>query len=167
MIAQPLRHQYVNALAALVLVALAACSASPVSRDTAGPARTGAHAVNATGHKAARIALRQVGVPYRYGGKTPSGFDCSGLVQYSYSKAGKFVPRTTGQLWSALQPVVTTEMEPGDVLFFEIEGKMSHVGLYLGDSRFVHAPSSGRTVSVASLETPFYSEALIRAGRPR
>jgi cell wall-associated NlpC family hydrolase len=108
-----------------------------------------------------------VGIPYRYGGKTPSGFDCSGLVQYSYSKAGKFVPRTTGKLWSALLPVSPGEMKPGDVLFFRIKGKMSHVGLYLGDSEFVHAPSSGRTVSVASLESPFYGGSLIRAGRPR
>ena len=167
MIAQPLRQQSVNALAALVLLALTACSTAPPGRVAAGPERTEVVAAKSAGHKAASIALRQVGIPYRYGGTTPSGFDCSGLVQYSYSQAGKIVPRTTGQLWSALQPVATSEMKPGDVLFFRIEGKMSHVGLYLGDSEFVHAPSSGRTVSVASLESPFYGGSLIRAGRPR
>lgn len=167
MIAQPLRQQSANALAALVLLALAGCSTAWQGRVAAGPERTEVVAAKSAGHKAASIALRQVGIPYRYGGKTPSGFDCSGLVQYSYSKAGKFVPRTTGQLWSALQPVATAKMKPGDVLFFRIDGKMSHVGLYLGGSRFVHAPSSGRTVSVASLETPFYGGSLIRAGRPR
>ena len=167
MIAQPLRQQSVNALAALVLLALAGCSTAWQGRVATGPERTEVVVAKSAGHQAASIALRQVGTPYRYGGKTPSGFDCSGLVQYSYSKAGKFVPRTTGQLWSALQPVATAEMKPGDVLFFRIKGKMSHVGLYLGDSRFVHAPSSGRTVSVASLESPFYGGSLIRAGRPR
>jgi len=167
MIAQPLRQQSANALAALVLLALAGCSTAWQGRVPAEPERTEEAATKSAGHKAATVALRQVGIPYRYGGKTPAGFDCSGLVQYSYSKAGKFVPRTTGQLWSALQPVATTKMKPGDVLFFRIDGKMSHVGLYLGDSRFVHAPSSGRTVSVASLETPFYGGSLIRAGRPR
>jgi cell wall-associated NlpC family hydrolase len=110
--------------------------------------------------------LRQVGVPYRYGGSNTSGFDCSGLVQYSYRKAGKSVPRTTGQLWAATTTVHPDELREGDVLFFRVEGKMSHVGLYLGGQQFVHAPSSGRTVSVESLTSPFYSAAFIRAGRP-
>ena len=166
-IAQTLRQQLATTLVALVLLALSACSTAPTSWGTAEPQRNEVATAKSAGHQAARIALRQVGIPYRYGGKTPSGFDCSGLVQYSYSQAGKFVPRTTGQLWSALQPVSPAEMKPGDVLFFRIEGKMSHVGLYLGDSEFVHAPSSGRTVSVASLESPFYGGSLIRAGRPR
>ncbi len=106
-------------------------------------------------------------MPYRYGGSSPSGFDCSGLVQYSYSVVGKRVPRTTGQLWNATQPVADNDLRVGDVLFFNIDGKMSHVGLYLGDDRFVHAPSSGRKVSVGSLDAPFYRSAFIRAGRPR
>ncbi len=117
------------------------------------------------GHQAATIALEQVGVPYRYGGASPTGFDCSGLVQYAYSRAGLSVPRTTGQLWSAAKPVAQHELTAGDLLFFSIEGKMSHVGMYLGERRFVHAPQSGRSVSVASLDAPFYRSALIRAGR--
>ena len=65
-------------------------------------------------------------------------------------------------------PVSSSDMQAGDVLFFSIEGKMSHVGLYLGDGRFVHAPSTGKTVSVESLlSSAFYRDALIRAGRPR
>ncbi len=106
-------------------------------------------------------------MPYRYGGSNPDGFDCSGLVQYSYALAGMRLPRTTGQLWSATQSIGRDQLRSGDLLFFSIDGKMSHVGLYLGDQRFVHAPSSGRTVSIASLETPFYEKAFIRAGRPR
>ena len=106
-------------------------------------------------------------MPYRYGGSTTNGFDCSGLVHYSYSQAGKAVPRTTAQLWSGTTPVASPDMHAGDVLFFSIEGKMSHVGLYLGDGRFVHAPSTGKTVSVASLSSTFYRDAFIRAGRPR
>ncbi len=117
------------------------------------------------GRQAATIALEQVGVPYRYGGASPNGFDCSGLVQYAYMQAGLNVPRTTGQLWSAAKPVAQHELSAGDVLFFNIEGKMSHVGVYLGERRFVHAPQSGRSVSVASLDSPFYKSALIRAGR--
>ena len=119
------------------------------------------------GERAAAVALQQVGVPYRYGGSTTSGFDCSGLVQYSYRRAGKTVPRTTGQLWSSTSTVNRNELQAGDLLFFSIDGKMSHVGMYLGGQRFVHAPSTGRKVTVANLDSPFYSRALVRAGRPK
>ena len=118
------------------------------------------------GHKAANIAVRQVGTPYRYGGVGPSGFDCSGLVHYAYANAGKQLPRTTGGLWDSLHAVHRSELRTGDILFFRIEGKMSHVGLYLGDGRFVHAPSSGKTVSIAGLDSAFYRSAFIRGGRP-
>jgi len=169
MIAQPAYIIRVFSLAITVL-ALAACGSNPpvqstvergsVGQPVSSPGRTTA------GHRAASIALDQVGVPYRYGGTSPSGFDCSGLVQYSYRQAGLKVPRTTGQLWSAASPVGRNELRAGDLLFFSIEGKMSHVGLYLGERRFVHAPQSGRKVSVDSLDSPFYRAALIRAGRP-
>ncbi len=119
------------------------------------------------GENAAGVALRQVGVPYRYGGASISGFDCSGLVQYSYRAAGKSLPRTTAQLWSATRTVDRKDIRKGDLLFFSIEGKMSHVGMYLGGERFVHAPSSGRTVTVAKLNSPFYAKAFLRAGRPK
>jgi cell wall-associated NlpC family hydrolase len=119
------------------------------------------------GTKAAAVALQQVGVPYLYGGTTRSGFDCSGLVQYSYGRAGKIVPRTTGQLWSATSTVRRADLQVGDLLFFGIDGKMSHVGMYIGEQRFVHAPSSGRTVTVGKLTSPYYAAAFIRAGRPQ
>ena len=119
------------------------------------------------GERAAAVALRQIGVPYRYGGVTTSGFDCSGLVQFSYARVGKAVPRTTGQLWSSTSTVQRNDLRAGDLLFFRIDGKMSHVGMYVGGQQFVHAPSSGRTVTVAKLTSPFYSSAFIRAGRPR
>jgi len=119
------------------------------------------------GERAAAVALQQVGVPYRYGGSTPSGFDCSGLVHYSYASAGKSVPRTTTALWAELAPIQNHDMRVGDLLFFKISGKMSHVGMYLGNGRFVHAPSSGKTVSVESLGSDYYREAFVRAGRPQ
>ena len=166
MIAQPGHIIRVLSLAITVL-AMAACGSTPPV-SASGPASKPANTSPRTtiGQSAAAIALDQVGVPYRYGGATPGGFDCSGLVQYSYARAGVSVPRTTGQLWSAMSPVGRTELRAGDLLFFRIEGKMSHVGLYLGEQRFVHAPQSGRKVSVESLNSPFYKAAFIRAGRP-
>jgi cell wall-associated NlpC family hydrolase len=82
-------------------------------------------------------------------------------------RAGKPVPRTTKQLWNSTQALGRHELRVGDLLFFRIEGKMSHVGLYLGKRRFVHAPSSGRTVAVASLDSPYYQKAFLRGGRLR
>ncbi|WP_405220314.1 C40 family peptidase [Lentisalinibacter sediminis] len=117
------------------------------------------------GDRAAAIALQQIGTPYRYGGQTPAGFDCSGLVHYAYGRAGRSVPRTTGALWSRTRPVPRDELRAGDLLFFSIDGKMQHVGLYVGEGRFAHAPSSGRTVTVESLSAKFYRQAFLRGGR--
>lgn len=148
---------------------LAACSTPgptasqyPESRkiDSAG------NAPNSLGERAAEVAVGQIGVPYRYGGQSTNGFDCSGLVHYSYARAGKSVPRTTAGLWGSMDPVPGSEIRVGDILFFHIEGKMSHVGLYLGDGRFVHAPATGRSVSTESLNNEFYRQAFVRAGRP-
>lgn len=135
-------------------------STLPTVRDshTAGDASLGT--------TVARIAARQTGTPYRYGGSTTSGFDCSGLVHYAYAQAGVSLPRTTAALWRYAQPVARPELRPGDILFFDIDGKVSHVGLYLGGERFVHAPSSGRVVTIARLDSDFYRQAFIRAGRP-
>ncbi len=157
MIAQLLRIIRTFSLPITMLAVLTACGGNATFQSESS--------ATSPGREAATIALEQVGVPYRYGGTSPSGFDCSGLVQYAYSRAGLNVPRTTGQLWSATKPVAQHDLASGDLLFLSIEGKMSHVGMYLGERRFVHAPQSGRSVSVASLDAPFYRSALIRAGR--
>ena len=167
MIAQPERKFSIFSLAITVLWLTSACSSTPATNSSQDEVRADRTSQASIGQTAARIARQQVGVPYRYGGSSPDGFDCSGLVQYSYARAGVRVPRTTGQLWSATRPVGRDDLRTGDLLFFSIDGKMSHVGLYLGEQRFVHAPSSGRTVSIASLESPYYENAFLRAGRPR
>ena len=153
-----------------ILVSVSGCSTQavePGERVDRRPVQRTIVRTQSVGEKAAAVALQQVGVPYRYGGANTNGFDCSGLVQFSYGKAGKPMPRTTGQLWSATSEVHRKNLRVGDLLFFSIEGKMSHVGMYVGRQQFVHAPSSGRTVSVATLDSPFYASALIRGGRPR
>ena len=148
-----------NVVLFVALLALAACGSDPALQR--------ADAETLPGHRAAVAALAQVGVPYRYGGQSPSGFDCSGLVHYAYLAAGVSTPRTTRQLWSAARTVEQDELKAGDLLFFSIDGKMSHVGIYVGDDQFVHAPSTGRLVTVESLDAEYYSRALIRAGRLR
>lgn len=154
-----------TALAAALL--LGGCAWQPVEPppgDYEVPASPVAQQAT-VGDRAAAIALQQVGIPYRYGGQTPAGFDCSGLVHYAYGQAGRAVPRTTGALWSRTRPVARDELRVGDLLFFSIDGKMQHVGLYVGEGRFAHAPASGRTVTVESLSADFYRQAFLRGGR--
>lgn len=169
MISQPAPSVRRLVLIVAIVCGASACSSHQPTQRVARPESDlvvqASHRAD-VGERAAAVALQQVGIPYRYGGSTPSGFDCSGLVHYSYARAGKSVPRTTQGLWASLAPVDTRRMRVGDLLFFKIAGKMSHVGMYLGKGRFVHAPSTGRVVSVASLESDYYRRALIRAGRP-
>ena len=170
MIAHAVHSVRRHLLIASVVLGVAACGSQQVAHT---PRATGQERVAQTQHRAtageraAAVALNQVGVPYRYGGKSPAGFDCSGLVHYSYASAGVAIPRTTQGLWQALAPVDARQMRTGDLLFFDIQGKMSHVGMYLGGGHFVHAPSSGRVVTVERLDDAYYSQALIRAGRPQ
>ena len=116
--------------------------------------------------QAALLAQRYVGSPYRYGGASPAdGFDCSGLVQYVYAKVGIEVPRTVRYQLAAVQPVSFTELQPGDLLFFRLRsGRRLHVGIYLGDHSFVHAPSRGKRVSTSELSNWWQSH-LTGAGR--
>lgn len=116
--------------------------------------------------RAARYALQVVGAPYRYGGNTPRGFDCSGLVQYSYARAGAVIPRTTREQRRHSHAVNRKHLRPGDLLFFDQLGKRgSHVGLYLGDQRFVHAPASGKVVHVSTLANPYWQRHLLEIRR--
>lgn len=129
---------------------LAGCASAPVSRVDAGAA-----------DRAAGQALKMVGRPYRYGGATPAGFDCSGLVQFSYRQAGVRLPRSTESQLDASAPVPRSAVRRGDLLFFDQDGKKkSHVGIYLGDGRFVHAPSSGKQVRMDRLDSPYWQRHL-------
>ena len=114
---------------------------------------------------AARIALQQLGVRYRWGGTSPKGFDCSGLVQYAYARAGITVPRTALQQQQYTHPVSTHELRTGDLVFFNIQGNtISHVGIYLSGSHFVHAHMNGRWVIVESLNNPYWQHLLLSVG---
>lgn len=109
-------------------------------------------------------ALQMVGVPYRYGGESPAGFDCSGLVQYAYRHAGLTVPRTSREQLRASSPIELEHAAAGDLLFFRSKD-FSHVGIYVGEGRFVHAPATDRTVSIGSLDDAYYRRHFVRAGR--
>ena len=142
----------------------AANSGSSVGNSTAASSRSKAVTSPVPG-KVVAVATDQLGTPYRYGGSKPGGFDCSGLVEYSYAKAGLIVPRTSFEQYRAAQPIDISDAKPGDLLFFRYDRKISHVGIYLGEDRFIHAPSTGKLVSVASLRDPHYQAHFVRAGK--
>jgi cell wall-associated NlpC family hydrolase len=107
------------------------------------------------------------GRPYHYGGATvASGFDCSGLVQYSYRQAGVDLPHNTDAQRKVSRPVALSSLRRGDLLFFDLEGKKnSHVGIYLGDGRFIHAPSTGKSVRNDRIDAPYWKKHLSEARR--
>jgi murein DD-endopeptidase len=139
------------ALALLPL--LAACASAP---------REDPHA----GDRAAAEAQKMVGKRYRFGGSSPSGFDCSGLVMYSYRQAGVPLPHNTEQQRRIAKHIKVSELRRGDLLFFDQEGKKnSHVGIYLGNGQFVHAPSSGKFVRSDRLDSAYWKKHLSEARR--
>jgi hypothetical protein len=135
------------------------------------PARTGLVTPPAAPYQdnllAAEIAASMIGTPYRAGGDRPrEGFDCSGLVRYSYRLLGLDLPRTADAQRAVTQPVTEGALAIGDLLFFRINGAISHVGIYYGDGEFVHAPSSGKAVMRSRLDEPYWRARLDARGRP-
>jgi cell wall-associated NlpC family hydrolase len=109
-------------------------------------------------------ALGMVGTPYAAGGADPSvGFDCTGLVHWAYAQSGTDLPRTSYGQWDLATPV--DEPEPGDLVFFNTEGGISHVGINVDGKTFVHAVDFGKPVEVTSLEEPYWAATLLGYGR--
>jgi peptidoglycan DL-endopeptidase CwlO len=119
--------------------------AAPAPEPTPAPAPPPEPTTHAT---AASIAARYLGVPYVWGGAGPSGFDCSGLVMYVYAQLGVSLPHYTVSQWNATTPIPTSSLAPGDLVFFD---GLSHVGIYIGNGQFIHAPHTGTVVQIASL----------------
>ena len=103
------------------------------------------------------VAYSLEGTPYRRGGTSPSGFDCSGYVSYIMAKHGIVLPRSTDAMYRAVDKIESHELTPGDLVFFTTyKTGPSHVGIYVGDNTFIHAPSTGRTVSYDRLDDAGY-----------
>ena len=112
-----------------------------------------------TGSQIVETAKKYLGVPYVYGGSTPSGFDCSGLVYYVLKSHGIKVSRSSAAMYSCGTPISKSELQPGDLVFFQgtYKAGISHVGIYVGNGRFIHSPQSGDVVSFADLNSDYYT----------
>jgi peptidoglycan DL-endopeptidase CwlO len=107
------------------------------------------------------IAMRYLGVPYRWGGSSPSGFDCSGLVVYVFAQIGISLPHSTYSLWNVGTPVSRDQLQPGDLVFFS---GLGHMGIYIGGGQFIHAPHTGDVVKISSI-SGYYASAYYGARR--
>ena len=125
----------------------------------------------ATASGVVAVAQQYLGMPYAWGGAHPStSFDCSGLVQWSYGQVGVRLPRTAQMQFDATARVPTEQLQPGDLVFFQIccqpPDTVTHVGIYVGGGQMLHAPTEGQVVRVESIDTPFWRGHFTGAGRP-
>ncbi|MEZ2717664.1 peptidase P60 [Niallia circulans] len=116
-----------------------------------------AHEASAASKKSVvTIAKKYIGTPYKYGGTSPKGFDCSGFVGYSYKKLGKSLPRTTASMYKKGKKVKKSNLKKGDLIFFKTYKKgASHVGIYIGSNQFIHS-SSSKGVKVDKLSNSYW-----------
>jgi cell wall-associated NlpC family hydrolase len=159
----------VPVLGVALLVAACASTRSVPRPYPTRPAPPGGAAVGTTaaaGATAAAVARSLLGIPYRGGGAGPEGFDCSGLVQYVYAQAGVPLPRSVREQAELGVTVPEGGIEPGDLLFFAIDGReVSHVAIAVGADSFVHAPSSGGVVREERLPTAYWRQRFSGARR--
>lgn len=148
-------------LCSLVLVLSACGSPAPRTHSTADYNAPRASAASAAGQEVVLYALSLMDTGYRFGGKNPqAGLDCSGMVSYVFGQAaGLKVAGSAADIAGQGRPVDRSDLRPGDLVFFNT-GKqaLSHVGIYIGDSRFVHAPSSNGKVRIDRLDSQYFAQ---------
>jgi cell wall-associated NlpC family hydrolase len=155
-------------LALLLLVS--ACATAP--RPHAHPVdqtntQVGAVPERNRGHAVAELASAQLGQPYRYGGDSPQGFDCSGLALFVHQQLGLELPRTALQQRQESLPLDQADLLPGDLVFFTMGPRLlvDHVGIYVGQARFVHAPRAGSPVRIGNLQDRAFVRRFAGGGR--
>jgi len=151
------------------MAVLAGCSSTPIAPPSPVVApQPAARLTLEQANDVTVMAIGLVGTPYRYGGNTPaSGFDCSGLIGYVYKqRAGVVAPRTTAGLIDWGTSISTGSLRTGDLVVFAQNGRANHAGIYVGEGRFVHAPSTGGTVRLDRLNSSYWAKQQVSYRRP-
>jgi len=133
--------------------------------DTSNSVENVSRGAVSQGTEVANYAYKFLGKPYVYGATGPNAFDCSGLTQYVYNKFGVDISRTTYTQVGEGTKVNRSDLKAGDLVFFNTEGSTSHVGIYVGNGQFIHAPRTGKPVMVSSLSDGYYSQKYSTARR--
>ncbi|MCM2973417.1 C40 family peptidase [Larsenimonas suaedae] len=143
-----------------VVIGLSGCASSRPALETQD-----GYSLDMTQALIVSSAKNALGTPYRWGGTTASGLDCSGLTQRSYQSAGISIPRTSNQQFQNLPR--RERARPGDLLFFGPRGRASHVGIYIGNNEMIHAPGAGRTVRVSNITKRYWRHHFLGVAGPR
>jgi cell wall-associated NlpC family hydrolase len=154
-------------MVAVIWIALAGCATGPARPDFSS-LRSGSERPSTPVQKEViQTARSLLGIPYKYGGTTPEGFDCSGFINYVYrNAAGLALPRMTHDLARAGKPVSAAELRPADLVYFKIERqKPLHVGIYLGKGKFIHSPSTRGKVNIQDLNMDYWHDRYLGARR--
>jgi cell wall-associated NlpC family hydrolase len=142
----------------LALLSITGC-ASAASKGSPEPVGTG---TLRTESRIVATALKYVGAPYARGGSSPAGFDCSGFVMFVYRRHGVTLPHSAEAQYRLGTPVRRDSLQPGDIVFFD---RLGHSGIYIGDSRFVHATKPGDVVKVSRIDESWYRSRWVGARR--
>lgn len=151
----------------VVLIILVGCASSHTQSDFSSLTSVMEQPFTSVQESVLQTALSLLGTPYRFGGVTPEGFDCTGFVNYVYrNSAGIALPRESHDLVQAGEPVTAADLRPADIVYFRIERqKPLHVGIYLGDGKFIHAPSTRGKVNIQSLRLDYWRSRYLGARR--
>jgi peptidoglycan DL-endopeptidase CwlO len=149
------QQQQAPAVALSSTVSPVGSSSSSTGSVSIGPAPPPTHS------SVVSIAMQYLGVPYRWGGASPSGFDCSGLVMYVFAQVGVSLPHSSYAQYGMGSPVSRDQLQPGDLVFFD---GLGHVGIYVGGGSFIHAPHTGDVVRISSL-SGWYASSYVGARR--
>ena len=164
-------HRRLSGVISLLLVCACATNGNrqgnldSAAFDVAASGQAGS--TSSAGNEVVMRALALLGTPYRYGGADPlGGVDCSGLVYFVHQSLGLAVPRTAREQYAAARRVSSDHLEAGDLLFFRFRTReVTHVGIYVGEGRFVHAPQSGKPVTLTRVDDRYYHAHLAGIGR--
>jgi len=158
----------------LFLLLFSACSqntppqSAPMNSSHSGYSQQTSRPVtqNPARNKMIQIAKSTIGVPYKWGGNNPrEGFDCSGLMRYVHINAlGLNIPRTAAHQRDRSRTISYAQLQPGDMLFFKTGRKTNHVGIYVGNRQFVHAPSGGKRVKISTMDSPYWYKRFVKFG---